>query len=78
MISNRFIKCVPKMSEVEDKNSTTAYRSKMPFFCSQEGVKGKLAHTCLTCYLECISYHLPTDTILITERICKECHNPCI
>ena len=39
MISNRFIKKVPKISQLEDKYSATVYDSKMPFFCSQEGVK---------------------------------------
>ena len=47
MISNQFIKCVPKISELEDKNLNTVYESKMPFFCSQEGVKlKKLVNTC--------------------------------
>ena len=39
MISNQFIKYVPKISEFEEKYSTTAFISKVPFFCSQEGVK---------------------------------------
>ena len=39
MILNRFIKCVSKTSDLEDNNLTSVYISKMPFFCSQEGLK---------------------------------------
>ena len=39
MTSNRFIKCVPKISELWENCLTPGYNGKMPFFCSQEGVK---------------------------------------
>ena len=39
---------------------------------------GKLAHKFTTCYLECISYHLPKDKKLVAEKICKNVYYPCI
>ena len=38
MISNRFIKKVPKISELEDKYSATVYDSKMPFSAVRKGL----------------------------------------
>ena len=40
MISDRLLKYVPKISEFKKKKLITVFISKMPFFCSQEGVKG--------------------------------------
>ena len=55
MISNRFIKKVPKISQLEDKYSAIVYDSKMPFFCSQEGVKGPAGpYGCLEAFLPTI------------------------
>ena len=34
-------------------------------------LKGKLAHIFSTCYLECISYQLPMDKKLMTEKYAK-------
>ena len=40
--------------------------------CHIMSLKGKLAHKCSTCYLECISYQLPMDKKLMTEKIGKK------
>ena len=43
-----------------------------------KNIKGKLAHKFSTCYLECISYQLPMDKKIMTEKIGKKLYNPCI
>ena len=35
-------------------------------------LKGKLAHKFSTCYLECISYHLPMDKKFMAEKLWKK------
>ena len=57
------------------------YPSNFPYnvVVSRKGpFKGKLAHELSTCYLECISYHLPIDKKFMAEKIGKKLYNPCI
>ena len=47
MISHRFIKYVPEISQCQEQYSITSFISKMSFFCSQEGVKGAVSSVAL-------------------------------
>ena len=72
MISNRFIKRVFKISKFQENYSTTIFKSKMPFLCSQASLTWDgLSYPLINFSGKILSKGISTECYQISDFLCK-------